>query len=85
MKALPLLVRKLWPRLKFFERRSNVKVTRSNFFLQWKCLVTRNVHTCILYESPTSSGEETMAKVKVFLKVGQMSRSRSQGQKFCYP
>ena len=35
-----------------------------NFFLQWKCLVTRDVH--ILYESPTSSGEETMAKVKVF-------------------
>ena len=26
-----------------------------------------------------------MAKVKVFLKVGQMSRSRSQGQKFWYP
>ena len=29
------------------------------------------------YESPTSSGKEAMAKVKVFLKVGQTSRSRS--------
>ena len=26
-----------------------------------------------------------MAKVKVFFKVGQTSRSRSQGQKFWYP
>ena len=35
MKALPLLVRKLWPRLKFFKRRSNikVKVTRSNILV----------------------------------------------------
>ena len=31
------------------------------------------------YESPTSSGEEAMTKVKVFLKVGQTSRSRSLG------
>ena len=37
------------------------------------------------YESPTSSGTEAMAKVKVFLKVGQTSRSRSLGQKFWYP
>ena len=35
MKALPFLVRKLWPRLKFFKRRSNVKVkvTRSKILL----------------------------------------------------
>ena len=37
------------------------------------------------YESPTSSGKEAMTKVKVFLKVGQTSRSRSLGQKFWYP
>ena len=37
------------------------------------------------YESPTSSGLEAMAKVKVFLKVGQTSRSRSLGQNFWYP
>ena len=34
------------------------------------------------YESPTFSGKKAMAKVKVFLKVGQTSRSRSLGQKF---
>ena len=37
------------------------------------------------YESPTSSGEEAMTKVKVILKVGQTSRSRSLGQNFWYP
>ena len=34
------------------------------FWYQWKGLVTRNVH--MKYESPTSSGFEAMAKVKVF-------------------
>ena len=35
MKALPLLGRKLWPRLKFFLSRSNfkVKVTRSKILV----------------------------------------------------
>ena len=35
MKAPPLLVRKIWPRFKFFESRSNfkVKVTRSKIFV----------------------------------------------------
>ena len=35
MKALSLLVRKLWPRLKFFKSRSNfkVKVTRSKMMV----------------------------------------------------
>ena len=37
------------------------------------------------YESPTSSGKKAMAKVKVFLKVGQTSRSRSLGQKVLVP
>ena len=37
------------------------------------------------YESPTSSSQEAMAKVKVFLKVCQTSRSRSLGHKFWYP
>ena len=40
----------------------------------------------MIYESPTSSGLETMAKVKVFfIKVGQTSRSMSLGQKCWYP
>ena len=35
MKALPLLIRKLWPRLKFLKSRSNVKVkvTGSNILI----------------------------------------------------
>ena len=47
-----------------------------------KDLVTRN--TFVQYESPISSGLKVMAKVKVFSKVGQTSRSRSQGQKLWY-
>ena len=34
MKAPSLLVRKLWPRLEFFKRRSNFKVTRFNLACQ---------------------------------------------------
>ena len=47
-----------------------------------KGLVTSNTH--VQYESPTSSGKKVMAKVKVFSKVGQTSRSKSQGQKLWY-
>ena len=36
------------------------------------------------YESPITSGLKVIAKVKVFFKVGQTSRSRSQGQKLWY-
>ena len=66
MKALPFLVRKRRPRLKIFKSRSNFKVNvnRSKFWYPCKGLVTRNVH--MKYESPTSSGKEAMAKVKVF-------------------
>ena len=59
MKALPLLVRKLWPRLKFFKSRSNfkVKVTRSLGQNILK-LMERSCHKECTYEceSPTSSG-----------------------------
>ena len=68
MKALSLLVRKLWPRLKFFKSRSNfkVKVTRSLLCYHVKGLVTRNTH--VQYESPISPDKRVMAKVKVFQK-----------------
>ena len=68
MKALSLLVRKLWSRLKFFKSRSNfkVKVTRSILWYHVKGLVTRNTH--VQYESPITSGKKVMAKVKVFQK-----------------
>ena len=42
-------------------------------------LVTRNTH--VQYESPITTGKKVIAKVKVFSKVGQTSRSRSKGQK----
>ena len=47
-----------------------------------KGLVTRNTH--VRYESPITSGLKVTAKVKVFSKVGQTSRSRSQGQILWY-
>ena len=67
MKALSLLVRKLWPKLKFFKSRSSfkVKVTRKKLWYQVKGLDTRNTH--VQYESPISSGKKVMAKVKVFV------------------
>ena len=67
MKALSLLVRKLWPRLKFFISRSNfkVKVTMSNIWYHKKGLVTRNAH--VQYESPITSGLKVIVKVKVFV------------------
>ena len=42
------------------------------------------MNTHVQYESPISSDKKVMAKVKVFSKVGQTSRSRSQGQKLRY-
>ena len=66
MKVLSFLVRKLWPRLKFFKSRSNfkVKVTRSKLWYNLKGRVARN--TQVQYESAISSGKKVMAKVKVF-------------------
>ena len=68
MKALSLLVRKLWPRLKLFKSRSNfkVKVTGQHLWHHVKGLVTRNTH--VQYESPISPGKKVMAKVKIFQK-----------------
>ena len=53
-----------------------------NLWYHVEGLVTRNTNE--LYESPISSALKIMANVKVFLKVGQTSRSRSQGQKLWY-
>ena len=66
MKAQPLLVRKLWPWLKFFKSRSNfkVKVKGQKLWYHVKGLVTRN--TDVQYESSTTSGKKVIAKVKVF-------------------
>ena len=68
MKALSLLVRKLWPRVMFFRRRSNFKVRSRGQKLLYHVegLITRN--TYVQYESPISSGKKVMAKGKVFQK-----------------
>ena len=55
---------------------------RSKLWHHVKGLVTKKTH--VQYESPISSGEKVMAKVKVFQKVGQTSRSRSRGQNLWY-
>ena len=68
MKALPLMVLKLRPMLKFFKSKSKVK-SRSQGQKLWyhvKGLVIRNTH--VKYESPTSYGIKVMANVKVFQK-----------------
>jgi hypothetical protein len=48
---------------------------------QYKDLVIKNTH--MKYESPITYHSKDMANVS-FCKVGQISRSRSQGQKCCY-
>ena len=55
MKALPLLVRKLWPRLKFYRSRSNLKVkaTRS----------TR--HMFVKHGCPRRQQSRNMAKISL--------------------
>ena len=67
MKALSLVVRKLWPSLFFSKSRSNlkVKVMRSKFLQRVKVFVTRNTH--MRYESSIYNGLKVMAKVKVFV------------------
>ena len=64
MKAISLLIRKLWQRLKFFKRRSRSKGQKLWYHV--KGLVTRNKH--VQYESPISSGKKVIAKVKIFQK-----------------
>ena len=75
MKALSLLVRKLWPRLKLFKSRSNfkVKVTRSKIRVPCE----RPCHK--EYESPTgiSFSKQVMAKVKVLFT--HPTRTRTPG------
>ena len=68
MKAVSLLVRKLWPRLKFSKvgQTSRSRSQGQKLWFHLKGLVTRNTH--VQYESPITSGLKVMAKVKVFQK-----------------
>ena len=83
IKALSLLVGKLWPRLKFFKSKSNfkVKVRGQKLWYHVKGLFTRNTH--VQYGSPISSGKKVTAKV-IFSKGGQTLMSRSRGQTLWY-
>ena len=66
MEAPSLLVRKLWPSLKFFKSRSNFKVTRSKSTVPYERSCHKEyVH--VQYESPTTTSKKVMAKVKVFV------------------
>ena len=62
MKALSLLVQKLWPRLSFFPSRSKVKVkvTRSLYLVPTE----RSCHKG--YTCPISLASKVIAKVKFF-------------------
>ena len=80
MKALSLMVKKLWPMLKFSKvgQTSRSRSRGQKLWYHVKGLVSRN--TFEQYQSPITSGKKVMAKVN-FFKVGQTSRSRSQSQK----
>ena len=66
VKALSLLERKLWPRLKFFKSQTSRSSSQgTQLWYHVKGLVTRNIH--VQYKSPISSGKKVMAKVQVFV------------------
>ena len=65
MKALPLMVEKLWHIFKICRSKVTVKVTRSKFWYEWQGLIIRMVHA--KYESSTFNGSKVMGKVKVFV------------------
>ena len=67
MKALSLLVRKLWSRLKFSKvgQTSRSRSRGQKLWYHVKGLVIRNTH--VQYESPISYSKKVMAKVKVFV------------------
>ena len=66
--AQSLLVRKLWPRLKFFKvgQTSRSRLRGKKLWYHLKGLVTRKTH--VQYESPISPCKKVMTKVKVFQK-----------------
>ena len=72
MKAPSLLVRKLWPRLKFLSMHScthpntRAMTLAKKLWYHVKGLVIRNTHVEYDYESLITSGLKVMTKVKVF-------------------
>ena len=86
MKAIPLLVKKIWPSLKLYKSRSifKLKVTRSKFLVPME----RSCHkecTYIIWK-PYLFWLGSYGQGYNCLKVGQTSRSRLHGQKArCVP
>ena len=70
MKALSLVVRKLWPRLKFFKSRSNFKVKASS---------QATVFESVFYSLHTERGSRRRTKIPWLATM----RSRSQGIHMC--
>ena len=66
MKALSLVVRKLWPRYSFSKVGQTSRSRSQKLWYYVKGLATRNTH--VQYESPITSGKKVMATVKVFQK-----------------
>ena len=66
MKALPLMLFKLWPMLKFSKvgQSSRSRSQGQKLWYHAKGLVLKNTH--VKYESPTSYGLKVMTNVKVF-------------------
>jgi hypothetical protein len=56
----------------------NIKVTSSKVLLLKKGVFI--MHLYLKYQSPNTFGSKDIAQVKVFFKLGQTSKSRSQGQ-----
>ena len=79
MKALPLLVKKLCPRLKFFKRRSR---SQGQKFGTHGKVLSQGMHICNIKALPLLV-RKLWPRLIFFLKVGQTSRSRSLDQKFC--
>ena len=75
-KALSLLVRMLWPRLKFFKSRSTSRAMSQGQKLVYhaKGLVTRKTH--VQYERAIPSGFKVIAKVKVFVNTSHADTAR---------
>ena len=78
MKALSLLVRKLWPRFKFFSNVGQTSRSKSQGQKLWhhvKGFVISNTH--MQYESFITSGKKVMAKVKIFVHAQTPTRART--------
>ena len=86
MKALHLLVKKIWPRLKFFKSRANfkVKVTRSKLLVPLESPGHKECTCMGNIKALPPLVKKIWPRLKVFL-LGQTSRSRSLGKKVWYP